>query len=725
MKKFTIDSLVSALSPVICVTLVLALVSYTQATYVMPEIEVAEGSSLDLSMLETVELDEEGKDKGRTDEIDMSGLVDDGGNWADGVYQGTAYGYKSNITVEVTIEGGVIVSIRIVSEAEDAEYFNKAVAVINYVLAAQSVAVDTVSGATYSSVGILTAIQNALAKASGASEEETTSSKKSTTKADSSIAALLAAAADGRYTYTVTTSPDSAAEFTAYSIDFTFVVSGGAIIAVEYAFATAKDEAKNADYVDKALDGYVMGTTEIAGLNEAICAAPKAADLDTVSGATCTSKALKAAYKLFLADLKAGNLAAAVEGTDSESDEEDGLVASAPSTSATVAALLAAAADGDYVYTVVTYADLDEDFDDYVIDFTFTLSGGAIVAIDYDFATVADEDKNWSYVEQAIDGWTSRSGTVYAGMVERLSAGPDAADVDTVSGATCTSNAILTAYAALLADLEAGTAEPVGGSSSSDEAVEPGAGEESNEGSGSESGSGDEGSSGDTGSGDTGSDTGSGDDQTGGDSGSGDEATEPTEPETPGDSDTGTGDEDEGDSGSEEPGTGDEDEDADDKDVDTVSGAAASIAKLADGTYSITVVTYPDADEDFDAYYITYYFTVADGKITSVTYAFATQADEEENDYYADMALNGYTRRKVDYPGIADNILAADEVADIDTISGATCSSVAILQAYAALLDYAEGSTSSGIQLASISALQAAKLDENDTVLAVVFEPAE
>ncbi len=137
------------------------------------------------------------------------------------------------------------------------------------------------------------------------------------------------------------------------------------------------------------------------------------------------------------------------------------------------------------------------------------------------------------------------------------------------------------------------------------------------------------------------------------------------------------------------------------------------------------MVTYPDADEDFDAYYITYYFTVADGKITSVTYAFATKADEEENDSYADMALNGYTRKKVQYPGMADNILAADEVADIDTISGATCSSVAILQAYAALLDYAEGSTSSGIQLASISALQAAKLDENDTVLAVVFEPAE
>ena len=98
-------------------------------------------------------------------------LPDDGlsgKKYADGTYSGAARGYNVNvdIRVEVVIENGNIKSINIISHAEDAEYFNMAVArLIPNILAKKSTNVDVVSGATYSSRGILEAIKRALSKA--------------------------------------------------------------------------------------------------------------------------------------------------------------------------------------------------------------------------------------------------------------------------------------------------------------------------------------------------------------------------------------------------------------------------------------------------------------------------------------------------------------------------------------------------------------------------------
>ena len=84
------------------------------------------------------------------------------GTLNDGTYTGSARGYKSVITVQVTIVGGKISAITVVSEGDDEPYFSNARAVIQRVLASQSMNVDTVSGCTYSSTGILMAIKNAL-----------------------------------------------------------------------------------------------------------------------------------------------------------------------------------------------------------------------------------------------------------------------------------------------------------------------------------------------------------------------------------------------------------------------------------------------------------------------------------------------------------------------------------------------------------------------------------
>ena len=84
-------------------------------------------------------------------------------DYADGVYVGSAQGYGGTVSVQVTVENGIIVSIEILSaDGETASFFNRAKVVIDSVLASQTWEVDVVSGATYSSRGILGAIQNAL-----------------------------------------------------------------------------------------------------------------------------------------------------------------------------------------------------------------------------------------------------------------------------------------------------------------------------------------------------------------------------------------------------------------------------------------------------------------------------------------------------------------------------------------------------------------------------------
>ena len=86
--------------------------------------------------------------------------------YADGTYNGEAQGYGGTVSVAVTIQDGTITDVAIVSaKQEDAAYFDAAKGVIDEILEAQTTEVDTVSGATFSSNGILHAVADALGKA--------------------------------------------------------------------------------------------------------------------------------------------------------------------------------------------------------------------------------------------------------------------------------------------------------------------------------------------------------------------------------------------------------------------------------------------------------------------------------------------------------------------------------------------------------------------------------
>ncbi|WP_160685743.1 FMN-binding protein [Clostridium sp. C2-6-12] len=89
------------------------------------------------------------------------------GAYKDGTYTGSGKGFKGGTTtVSVTVSNGKIASVQTVSNGDTPQYYNRASGtVIKNIISKQSTSVDTVSGATYSSKGIMSAVANALSQA--------------------------------------------------------------------------------------------------------------------------------------------------------------------------------------------------------------------------------------------------------------------------------------------------------------------------------------------------------------------------------------------------------------------------------------------------------------------------------------------------------------------------------------------------------------------------------
>lgn len=92
--------------------------------------------------------------------------------YRDGVYTASAQGFGGLITVQVTVAHDTIEDIAILDHAgETSSYFAKGRRVVSAILESGTPAgVDAVSGATYSSTGILNAVRLALAKAANEPE---------------------------------------------------------------------------------------------------------------------------------------------------------------------------------------------------------------------------------------------------------------------------------------------------------------------------------------------------------------------------------------------------------------------------------------------------------------------------------------------------------------------------------------------------------------------------
>lgn len=87
--------------------------------------------------------------------------------YKDGTYEGSGKGFKGGITkVSVTVKNGEIYDIKTLSQGDTPQYYEKSLNILKpTIISTQTSEVDTVSGATYSSKGIISAVKEALNKA--------------------------------------------------------------------------------------------------------------------------------------------------------------------------------------------------------------------------------------------------------------------------------------------------------------------------------------------------------------------------------------------------------------------------------------------------------------------------------------------------------------------------------------------------------------------------------
>lgn len=120
------------------------------------------------------------------------------GNYIDGTYTGTGHGFRGETKTSVTVENGNITDIAILSYDDDAEYFNRVKDIITAeIIQNQDTQVDAVSGATFSSNGIMDSVADALSIMNAAEPVESSEEVQNNT-------VLNAEYEDGTYTGTGT-----------------------------------------------------------------------------------------------------------------------------------------------------------------------------------------------------------------------------------------------------------------------------------------------------------------------------------------------------------------------------------------------------------------------------------------------------------------------------------------------------------------------------------------
>lgn len=345
---------------------------------------------------------------------------------ADGVYKGSATGFSGPVTVAVTIMDKKIISIDILSSTDDEAFFNRAKGVIDRIIASQSFDVDVVSGATYSSNGIIGAVKNALTGekdngVTGKSKQGSTSESES----DSSLAEIAAvqdasAYKDGTYYGT--------GKGFAGTMKVKVDISGGKIASIS--IVSTKDG-----------DSYVKSASSLLDT----IVEKQSTNVDTVSGATFSSRGIIAAVRSALSqaavsDNTTGNntdkQGAAEASGNGQTDENSSGSASEKGTEGTLPYV-----DGIYYGTAEGYKG--------DIRVAVVIQDKTLKAI-----LVTEKQDDEPFITNAMD--------VLKNMMKKQSV-----DVDTVSGATYSSKGLIGAVKAAFEEARKTTAgENTGGSNS-------------------------------------------------------------------------------------------------------------------------------------------------------------------------------------------------------------------------------------------------------------------
>ena len=374
----------------------------------------------------------------------------------DGYYEGTGNGFAGPVKLFIEIKDKSIVGIYIVKTSDDAGFFNRTKeGVTASILEKQSTDVDTVSGATYSSKGIIEAVSNAMEAAKKAKKGETdTETEDDTEKPDTSKASS--------YYGVVVCNPDESGAFTAYNLHVKVMFQNGKIIAVSDVYGDG--DSQNDTYITKA----VSGSSKHPGVVTQIVNKNGIDGVDTVSGATCTSKAVLHAVDVVVkAAAKDGNYTFSgsqsgdddtknsedtekdsedteknsentennsedtensSENTESGGDTEKNDTENTENSGETTLIYK----NGDYKVSVVCIPDEDEDFDEYKLTLTLVIENDQIKEIK----------------DISGDGGKSNSFYIKAaskGVVSQILQKNSTEGIDTVSSATCSSKAIIEA----------------------------------------------------------------------------------------------------------------------------------------------------------------------------------------------------------------------------------------------------------------------------------------
>ena len=210
----------------------------------------------------------------------------------DGIYKGSGTGFAGTVSVSVEIKDKSIVAINILSTQDDEAFFNRAKGVIDKIIAGQTLDVDVVSGATYSSNGIISAVKNAL------TGEQDTSTPASTSSSSNQSSPTIDTVDDSDQTWK----------------DGTYYGSGtGFNGEVKVKVVIADGQISDISVISHNDDSSFMGQAE--GLISDIIST-QSTNVDAVSGATYSSRGIINAVRAALKQ-------AAVNGSDSDTDDSN------------------------------------------------------------------------------------------------------------------------------------------------------------------------------------------------------------------------------------------------------------------------------------------------------------------------------------------------------------------------------------------------------------------
>lgn len=400
-----------------------------------------------------------------------AGTVEDAAAYKDGTYYGTGTGFGGTLKVKVEISGEKITSIEIVENSDGSSYIQQASRLIDTIIASQSTNVDTISGATYSSVGIIQAVRSALSQAAVSSSDGNTDNNTGTNGTQNStdntsfvtgtvpyVEGIYYGTAEG-YMGDITVAvviqdhTIKAILVTENEDDETFfdramevvknvvkaqdtdvdIVSGatyssnGLLNAIKNALKEA-EKATNGEITDKPDDDKI----DTALLEETIAKAEALTETDYTEASWAVMQArLQDAREALenemqeTVDKAAVNLEAAIDMLVKKSGGED-------DQKQTVYI------DGIYSSSVLCLPDEDEDFEAYTLSLMITVRDDKIVSVT---GVTGDGDPgNDSYIKRASNGTSSMKGVVTQ-IVEKGTA----EGIDAVSRATCSSDAIVQA----------------------------------------------------------------------------------------------------------------------------------------------------------------------------------------------------------------------------------------------------------------------------------------